>query len=455
MPSTVVTAAQHAWLVKAPRYRSLDMWRGIACLMMVVFHTTMQITEATHNASPAADSLTWLGQCLVMATARSWIGVPIFFVISGYCIMATLDSGRRRQRSFGEYLSRRFRRIYPPYWIALAVAVVAIWLFEFAGADGLFADGRFTVPLPWEMTAGQWFGNLTLTETWRPLVTDEPMSQLLPNTWTLCYEEQFYFAAGLLLWFAPRRIFIFLAIFTVGTFAAKVVAHKLGVSLFGTFLDGRWLLIAAGIAVYYQINYAGCWTGRAIHLALLLGMATANLGPADMADWEPTNDLERFAGFGFALLISLTYGWDKAIMATRAAKLFAAVGGISYSVYLIHPLIAKGLSYGLFRAGNQNPWFTLLVIVPCSLACSLLVANVFYALVERHFQNSTGEKDEASSTTVKAKQSASPKLRTAPLTAGLEPQPALWPDLPTTAAEAARQDWQEPAAAGNERRDER
>ena len=52
-----------------------------------------------------------------------WAGVPIFFVISGYCISATADSARRKGLPARTYFWRRFRRIFPPYWIFLMAAV--------------------------------------------------------------------------------------------------------------------------------------------------------------------------------------------------------------------------------------------------------------------------------------------------------------------------------------------
>jgi peptidoglycan/LPS O-acetylase OafA/YrhL len=397
----VMSKTEHApaainYSTKAPRYQALDAWRGVACLLMVVFHATMQMTAWYQTVPAEADSLDRAGQTLIMATARTWIGVPIFFVISGYCIMATLDSRRRQEEGLGEYFSRRFWRIYPPYWIALSVSVIAIWLSESYGAPGMFHGGRFTVPNPWEMSLDQWFGNLTLTESWLPLVRGtenggDRMTNLLPNTWTLCYEEQFYFVAGLVLWLAPRRIFLSLGLITVATVIIKAVAHRAGIDLFGTFLDGRWVVLAAGIAVYYRVNYATRWQGHLIHLTLLAGITANFFGPGRLLDWEPTKDLERLAGFSFALVISLAYQWDRQLMATGIARMFAWVGGMSYSVYLIHPLVTKGLSYQLFRSGYRNPWFTIAVVVPACLVLSLLASRVFYHFVEKPFSNPTSD----------------------------------------------------------------
>jgi hypothetical protein len=75
-----------------PRYLTLDLWRGLACLMIVVLH-------ATHNANEAIGTAGPLGKAVLAILSRLGIGVPIFFVISGYCIAATSDSTRRKPRA--------------------------------------------------------------------------------------------------------------------------------------------------------------------------------------------------------------------------------------------------------------------------------------------------------------------------------------------------------------------
>src|SRR5690349_11307944 len=89
---------------RAPRFASLDHWRGVACLFVLIHHA------AAKSVYPGI---------LEAIGARLWIGVPVFFVISGYCISAAADSHRRRSNSFRSFMYRRVRRIFPPYWAAL------------------------------------------------------------------------------------------------------------------------------------------------------------------------------------------------------------------------------------------------------------------------------------------------------------------------------------------------
>src|SRR6185436_9334976 len=100
-----------------PRYQSLDFWRGVACLSVVIFHSSYY--ASTEQEGPA---LVWLMKVIGMF----WLGVPIFFVISGYCIAATADRGRQIPASLGAYFQRRFRRIFPPYWIFLGASVLLV-----------------------------------------------------------------------------------------------------------------------------------------------------------------------------------------------------------------------------------------------------------------------------------------------------------------------------------------
>jgi peptidoglycan/LPS O-acetylase OafA/YrhL len=103
----------------------------------------------------------------VIATVatRLWVGVPIFFVISGYCISATIDSHRRKGASVGTYFLKRFRRIFPPYWTVLVGSMLLIGLGDLAASGRLTASGYLL--RPWWYTPWQWAGSATLTEIWR------------------------------------------------------------------------------------------------------------------------------------------------------------------------------------------------------------------------------------------------------------------------------------------------
>jgi peptidoglycan/LPS O-acetylase OafA/YrhL len=67
------------------RYHSLDVWRGIACLMVIVIHSSYYIDDDQEG----------IAATFLKVIRKGWWGVPMFFVISGFCIAGAADSNRR------------------------------------------------------------------------------------------------------------------------------------------------------------------------------------------------------------------------------------------------------------------------------------------------------------------------------------------------------------------------
>lgn len=88
------------------RFRELDVLRGLAALGVVFFHYTFHGTRYFTNY----PFFFWEGE----------FGVHLFFVISGFVIYYTLE----RSRTVGDFLFSRFSRLYPTYWVALALLFV-------------------------------------------------------------------------------------------------------------------------------------------------------------------------------------------------------------------------------------------------------------------------------------------------------------------------------------------
>src|SRR5262249_19228694 len=154
-----------------------DLWRGVACLCVVLFHSVLLRIQNGHGGEGAASSaLNFLGNL--------WIGVPLFFVISGYCIAAAVDRASVRPHRSGQFFMRRFRRIYPPLWIATAIAVCLFVVFDVILSPGILSSAPWPQFRPWWFSPSQWVGNLTLTEIWRPHLFGQPMGMFLQQAWT-------------------------------------------------------------------------------------------------------------------------------------------------------------------------------------------------------------------------------------------------------------------------------
>ena len=364
----------------AQRYLALDIWRGIACLSVIIYH-------ATYYSPEEADALGFdsLAAVLIGVCGKLWLGVAMFFVISGYCIAATADSSQRRSEPLRTYFFRRFRRIYPSFWALLGICVVVVASCEGLIAPGLFADDNHRIAAPWHLSAWQWLGNLTLTETWRGNVIGDHKSLFMGHAWTLCYEEQFYGVCGLILFIAPRNFFRGIVVVTIAVLPGALLAHRFKWP--GFFFDGYWLAFASGVFVYHHVNYATPRMRRLIECGFALSVAACCAASFLRLPFGAVPQHCSVA-FVFALVLILTNRWDRQIAGSPWLQPIRNFGLMSYSVYLVHWPITKAISHTMSLAGLRSNTITILVTVPVCLAVSLLAALPFYLLIERRFLNS-------------------------------------------------------------------
>src|SRR5579871_4644886 len=124
------------------RYDSLTLWRGVACLLVVLYHSVLYRHFASENF-------------VFGLLHQFWMGVPIFFVISGYCITASADALRKDPVPVRRFYWRRFRRIFPPYWIWFGIMAGLVYLVNTFVAHDYFEI--VNVPLLREMSGWRWF----------------------------------------------------------------------------------------------------------------------------------------------------------------------------------------------------------------------------------------------------------------------------------------------------------
>lgn len=356
------------------RFESLDHWRGLACLLVIVYHSTM---EYLANAPKAAG--VWSVSGLLETTHYFNVGVALFFVISGYCIAAAADNSRLRSHSIRTYFIRRFRRIYPPFWIVVVLSIGAFFLLDYGWRAPLLSGGAWPQYRPTWFSGSQWIGNLTLTESWRYHVYGGMKGQFVGQAWTLCYEEQFYFVTGMLLLLSRRWFFPGIAFVSISTALGAAWAREIGVHIDGFFFDGSWLLFAVGVAVFYRLRYA---TGvRAIALDALLLIAIP------LSLWLSVPIYGAITGFAFAAALPWLYKFDRRVAAAPFLKPLLICGQMCYSLYLVHQIPVKAVTTALYRNGVTGPLPTLLIVIPISVAVSVGLGWMFHIVVERRFLN--------------------------------------------------------------------
>ncbi len=379
------------------RYASVDSWRGLSCVLLVLFHASFYVPGLPLGESFRSGAWADIGLWLVK---KAWIGVPIFFVVSGYCIATSVDRLKMEEKPVRRFLVRRFHRIYPPLWAALALAMV-FWSTACLFPEISAACNQIPVHSP---TPAHLVGNLTLTETWIPWAAfGEESRLLLPNLWTLCFEEQFYLLCALGLAVSPRhfqKIMLFITLCVAGSLAWRWYGGDLWP---GLFLEGHWLLFAAGLTAWHVLAKASVnFNQRFACLTALGAMVLACLSIGRFAPSESLRHLMEYLAVAgsFAILLVMLRPLDGRIASSWVAKVLSRLGGLSYSIYLTHYPVVTLLSAWFYAHGCISAKLHLTVTLPLCLAVSLPVAWLFHYLVERHFLPSSRTSCAASSATL-------------------------------------------------------
>ncbi|MGH9344926.1 MAG: acyltransferase family protein [Terriglobia bacterium] len=313
------------------RLRFIDGLRGVAASMVVLYH---------------------LGNRTGLRPITEWgyLGVGIFFVISGFVITSTQLNKTITPGSIARFFARRFVRLDIPYWVNIAVTVVLGGvLYRFGGQFHHYTNDQIIASLLYLQ------GILGLPE----------INQVY---WTLCFEIQFYLALVLVLWLAQRfrsgpasRIFqwaIVGSILVSVLFGANVLPAPRGLMF-----PYWWAFALGAMTCWWRAGYV---PGRMLAAAFLVLTASPFF---NQVTWRIT------AVVTAALLVLATRRnsmgkW----LGGRIAQFF---GRISYSLYLFHALIGWEAQTFADRYVGQYEALAF------GIAVSVVSAWVAYALVER------------------------------------------------------------------------
>lgn len=301
------------------RMHALDGLRGLAALGVVAYH---------YLDTPAYYGL---------------LGVELFFVISGFVILMTLE----RVRSLSQFAMGRACRLYPAYWLSVAAAGLFLWATN--------------------QTPGQ---TVLINATMLQAFLYAP--NLISPYWTLAYELVFYAAMAIV--FAAKRLRN-IDVVAVAWLALMILVRSLmlltghGFRLYNDWMVQSLLmpqfghLFIAGMMLY-RIN-----TGRATILtrvALVLSVLYSLFGRSDWAHIGPLLYFSVNAAFVVAVWAAST-GRARAL----ATPLLAELGVCSYSLYLLHLPVKLILSH-LFGQLSEQPWFPFIVLFPAAVGAALL-----------------------------------------------------------------------------------
>lgn len=341
---------------RAERQPLIDWLRGFAALAVVMFH---------YFHASARDGWVPLktDPLLSLLSSYGYLGVHLFFMISGYVIMMTAQRSTLRR-----FAASRLSRLLPAFWVCMALTA----LVELALPDA---------PIKPESWA-QFAANLSMVPTW---FGQEPMDGAY---WSLTVEITFYLWVALVIVCGQIRRLEWLLL---GWLALSLVNFLRPMYTLQLFTVVQWAPLFTAGAYFYAVRQSGWTRLRAVGLlaSLLLALAYA---------WVETGVLthrEALWAFGqgpthlgtgalVLLFFALFLGIATGRLRVRETRTSDFLGRLTYPLYLIHQhvgyaLITAGASLGLAATVGSTP------LILGVMALAVLVAWAVNVGIEQPF----------------------------------------------------------------------
>jgi len=362
------------------RLRGIDALRGVAALGVVLYHAVEQGKHVVPN-----NLMQYPVRVIQLGSSLGYIGVFLFFVISGFCIhlqwARAKAAGAEPEIRFGAFWKRRIRRLYPPYVIALL-----FFLLLMAATVGLSFSRFFFYDVGMHLLM---LHNL------------DPQTCYTINGvfWTLAIEEQLYLAYFLLLFRRVRWGWgVTIAVCLSARLAWMIFSHVLWLKTgFGMPVPEAaashwftWALGALGVEVMFGLTTLRGWS-RDLRLAAVLiviaSAVSANLPliPKDTfihnACWFA---MHPCWGLGFFIVVNRMVlaeeSWVRQATLPSLVSLFSTLGIFSYSIYLTHELVIMQ-SWRWINPG----WLQLANVAMVLVPATIVFAWLFFWFCEKPF----------------------------------------------------------------------
>lgn len=320
----------------------LSFLRGIAALSVCLYHFTGGALPKLKD--PAIERF----------FSNGWLGVDVFFVISGFIIPYSLLGKDYSISKLFPYMKKRIIRINPPAYVALGLVLAQWYFIDYAIAH----DTKYTSGL----TVWQLVHNMLFT------IPFTHYKWVVGIFWTLAIEFQFYIFIGLLFntIYEKFSIATFIIIF-LGASALQYLPFESKENFF----HYSSLFALGGVALLYH-------AGRISIKFYILLLVTFFI-----ITWVQI--LPLIAITGLATVIFINFFKVK-------NKITDFFGNISYSFYLVHVLVGTTCEFFLIRLINPEPLINKIVMLLLSLMIAVSCAYVFYLLIEKRFMKLANKK---------------------------------------------------------------
>lgn len=367
----------------------VDGLRFLAIVPVVFQHLAERVAREVGDRS----GTTIQPESFLAFVPRGGVGVSLFFVISGFiiCLPYSAKAHDRPDQApplgYRRYLFRRVTRLEPPYLLVMFAIFAGVGLLGAVGIDSITKQGNFAesdVSLPASMAASSVY-------MFGLIFHDKP--RLNPPAWSLEIEFQFYLIAPLLiaaflwvgrrLWgLAAELVALVLMVLALRGAAALVLPDAARPFVVTSFVE--YFVLGFALSRIYVAGYLRHPTFRRLATpTFLAGVAlvvVANDGRTVFAG-DVTRTVAILAGFAAVFAGSLGGGLGGWL---TSRKWVSVIGGMCYSIYLIHLMLMSVGAPVLGRVLPIDDMATAFVVYGLLLVPPVLaVCAVFFVLVEK------------------------------------------------------------------------
>lgn len=356
----------------------LDGVRGVAALLVMLMHMTVMTP-----ASPIQEGI-------FSIMSGGWIGVDLFFVLSGTLITGILLDSKSEDGYFWKFYSSRVLRIFPLYYAILVFSFYLLPLFAHPKVDHF------------SRVYGDEIWYWLFVSNFKMAMAGGPRHGIMDVTWSLAIEEQFYIVWPLLVYTLTRRALARACIAMIAaSFALRVAMQLFDYTpwtiyvLTPTRLDGlcAGALVAIGLRSLNASQLDRMATGALAAGGIATGVvAFVSRGlPWDGAPVQSVGFAALAALFaGLVLKTALHNKQGGLIDRAMRFRFLMTLGFYSYAIYLFHlPLRAvlrdellKPAAFSSFPGGALA---AQLVFYAAGISLAVAAASLSYHLWEKHF----------------------------------------------------------------------
>lgn len=315
------------------RVASLDLIRFIAAMAVVAYHYT-----ARHGN----DSF----KALSAVTEFGYIGVPVFFIISGFVIAMSADS-----RTAGQFLLARFIRLYPTYWICITITVAIS-----------VCVGNGTI------NYSQLLTNYTMFNTYLGYENIDGVY------WTLHAEIKFYLCVYVLIALnIYKRKKVWLSSWLAMTILFYIFKEPFFMGWFISPYYSPYFMI--GI-ILYEIRMKG-FKGFNLFVLIIAAILSAYQAAIQIDNFiEHVDVIKKYIIVVLVLLVELSFlGISLGYFRLHSSKISLYLGAITYPVYLLHNKI--GVILIDFGDAADIPQEILVIFVVCAVILAALMVHLY------------------------------------------------------------------------------